>query len=54
MPGLYCGAIRAEVEVQDLRQLDHAVEIDAIAGFQDIDQIGVARRAVAFAKKEFG
>ena len=46
--------IGAEVEIQNLRQQDDPVEIDIAVGFQQIDQRGRARRAIAFAEQVFG
>ncbi len=45
--------IRAQVEVENLRQQDHAVEIDRAIRLELIDEHRRARRAVAFAEQIF-
>ena len=46
--------VRAQVEVQNLRQQDHAVEVDGAVGLELIDDHRRARRAVAFAEQVLG
>src|SRR5208282_3227215 len=48
--GIDLGKVGVEREVQDLRQQDDAVEIDAAVSFQKVGEYGRARGAVAFSE----
>ncbi len=51
--GVARGAIGAQVEVENLRQQDHAVEIDRAVGFELIHEHRRAGRAIAFTEQVF-
>ena len=51
--GIVFGPVDRQIEVQDLRQQDHAVEVDVVLGLEIVDENGRARRAVAFAEEIF-
>ena len=51
---MFSGSIHAQVEVQDLREHDDAVQVEAVFAFEQVHQDGGARSAVAFTEEVLG